>query len=119
MTTAKPKTVVEMEERLDILYRRRKKAEQRLKKATTELKSLQKKIKNLEEEKFTRECRDFGLRLAKANLSPGQVDMEKVAQMVAANRGEYACPADSPLPEYPLNQENQDEQPREDGRKSE
>ena len=106
MTAARPKTLEEMEERLGTLYRRRQKAEQRLKKSTAEMRTLQKKIRDLEEEKFTRECRDFGLRLAKANLSPGQVDMEKVAQMVAANRGEYARTADSPLPENPLNQED-------------
>ena len=106
MTAAKPKTIEEMEDRLSTLYRRRQKAEQRLKKSTAEMKTVQKKIRDLEETKFTRECRDFGLRLAKANLSPGQVDMEKVAQMVAANRGEYARPADSPLPENPLNPED-------------
>ena len=116
MTAAKPKTVVEMEERLGILYRRRQKAEQRLKKSTAEMKTLQKKIRDLEEEKFTRECRDFGLRLAKANLSPGQVDMEKVAQMVATNRGEYARPGDSAVLENPHNQE---ERPSVDGRESE
>ncbi|WP_371380502.1 hypothetical protein [Sporomusa aerivorans] len=105
MTAAKPKTMEEMEDRLGILYRRRQKAEQRLKKSTAEMRTLQKKIRDLEETKFTRECRDFGLRLAQENLSPGQVDMEKVAQMVAANRGEYSRSADSPLPENPLNQE--------------
>ncbi|EGO63765.1 hypothetical protein [Acetonema longum] len=106
MTAAKPKTREEMEERLGILYRRRQKAEQRLKKSTAEMRTLQKKIRDLEEEKFTRECRDFGLRLAKANLSPGQVNMEKVAQMVAANRGEYARPTDSSLPGNPFNPED-------------
>jgi predicted nuclease with TOPRIM domain len=119
MTAAKPKTIAEMEERLVTLYRRRQKAEQRLKKSTAEMRALQRKIRELEEEKFTRQCRDFGVRLAKANLSPGQVDMEKLAQMVASNRSEYARPADSPLPENPLNPKDQDEQPREDGREAE
>ncbi|SDD68711.1 hypothetical protein [Sporomusa acidovorans] len=116
MTTAKPKTIVEMEERLYILYQRRQKAEQRLKKSTAEMKILQRKIRDLEEEKFTRECKEFGLRLAKANLSLAQVDMEKVAQMVAANRGEYERPAESPVLENPLNQEAQSSA---DGRESE
>lgn len=116
MTTAKPKTIVEMEERLDIFYQRRQKAEQRLKKSTAEMKTLQRKIRDLEEEKFTRECKDFGLRLAKENLSVSQVDVEKVAQLVATNRGEYARPTDSAVLENPINQE---ERPSIDGRESE
>ncbi|WP_371367873.1 hypothetical protein SRRS_16470 [Sporomusa rhizae] len=116
MTMAKPKTIVEMEERLDILYQRKQKAEQRLKKSTAEMKTLQRKIRDMEEEKFTRECKEFGLRLAKENLSVSQVDVEKVAQLVATNRGEYARSADSVALENPLSQE---EQPSADGRESE
>lgn len=116
MTVAKPKTIVEMEERLGTLYRRRQRAEQRLKKATAEMKTLQRKIRELEEEKFTRECTDFGLRLAKENLSVSQVDVEKVAQLVATNRAEYARPAELPELEQPLSEEAQ---PGTDGRESE
>ncbi|BBB92512.1 MAG TPA: hypothetical protein PKA28_04225 [Methylomusa anaerophila] len=116
MTTAKPKTIVEMEERLDILYRRRQKAEQRLKKSTAEMKTLQRKIRDLEEAKFTRECKDFGLGLAKENLSVSQVDVEKVAQLVATNPGGYARLSDSAVLENSLHQEDQ---PSPDGRESE